>query len=132
MPTAPDSWDRLAAWFIEHGAPYAVFAITLGVFLIHAHIFTGHTAGDDLSFHYAESARISDCLRDFDFDFWNPSANGGYASAYYYQVIPQLAAALPAAIFGRTCSRRSWRIAECGSSAPRPGKRRLPRSASRS
>jgi hypothetical protein len=100
MPTAPDSWDRLAAWFIEHGAPYAVFAITLGVFLIHAHIFTGHTAGDDLSFHYAESARISDCLRDFDFDFWNPSANGGYASAYYYQVIPQLAAALPAAIFG--------------------------------
>jgi hypothetical protein len=70
------------------------------VFAIHAHIFAGETAGDDLSFHLAESARLADCLRQLDFDFWNPSANGGYASAYYYQVIPQLASALPAAIFG--------------------------------
>ncbi len=28
------------------------------------------------------------------------SANAGYASAYYYQVIPQLASAIPAAMFG--------------------------------
>ena len=63
-------------------------------------LFRGETAGDDLSFHFAESARIADCLRHFDFDLWNPSANGGYASAYYYQVLPQLASALPAAIFG--------------------------------
>ena len=99
-PTAPDAWDRTGAWFIEHGAVYAVYAVTLGIFIIHAHIFTGETAGDDLSFHFAESARIADCLRHFDFDLWNPSANGGYASAYYYQVVPQLASALPAAIFG--------------------------------
>jgi hypothetical protein len=96
----PDVWDRAGAWFVEHGAVYAVWAVTVGILIIHAHIFTGETAGDDLSFHFAESARISDCLRHFDFDLWNPSANGGYASAYYYQVLPQLASALPAAIFG--------------------------------
>jgi hypothetical protein len=96
----PDTWDRTAAWMLAHGAPVAVAAITIAVFAIHAHIFAGHTAGDDLSFHMAESTRLMDCLRHGDFDFWNPSANGGYASAYFYQVLPQLAAALPAAIFG--------------------------------
>lgn len=96
----PDAWDRAAAWLLANGALPALALITLGVFVIHARIFTGETAGDDLTFHFAESARLADCLRHFDFDFWNPSANGGYASAYYYQVLPQLASALPAAIFG--------------------------------
>lgn len=96
----PDAWDRAAAWLLAHGALPAVGLVTIGVFIIHAHIFAGETAGDDLSFHFAESARLMDCIRHFDFDFWNPSANGGYASAYYYQVLPQLASALPAAIFG--------------------------------
>jgi hypothetical protein len=96
----PDLWDRTAAWFLAHGALPSVAVITIVVFGIHAHIFTGETRGDDLSFHFAEAARIADCLRNFDFDLWNPSANAGYASAYYYQVLPQLASALPAAIFG--------------------------------
>ncbi|HEY5945558.1 MAG TPA: hypothetical protein VIV40_08700, partial [Kofleriaceae bacterium] len=96
----PDVWDQVAAWFLAHGALPAVALITVVVFGIHAHIFRGETAGDDLSFHFAESARLMDCLRHGDFDFWNPSANAGYASAYYYQVLPQLASALPAAIFG--------------------------------
>ena len=96
----PDAWDRAAAWLIAHGALPALAVITIAVFAIHAHIFTGETTGDDLSFHFAESARLADCLRHGDFDFWNPSANAGYASAYYYQVLPQLASALPAAIFG--------------------------------
>ncbi len=96
----PDAWDRAAAWLVANGALPALALITIGVFAIHARIFTGETAGDDLTFHFAESARIADCLRHFDFDFWNPSANGGYASAYYYQVLPQLASALPTAIFG--------------------------------
>jgi hypothetical protein len=96
----PDIWDHAGAWILEHGALYAVGVITVVVFAIHAHIFTGETAGDDLSFHFAESARLADCIRHGDWDFWNPSANAGYASAYYYQVLPQLASALPAAIFG--------------------------------
>jgi hypothetical protein len=48
----------------------------------------------------AESARIADCLAAGDFDFWNPSGNAGFASAYYYQVVPQLISAIPAAVFG--------------------------------
>jgi hypothetical protein len=95
-----DSWDQAAAWLLAHGALPALAVITIAVFAIHAHIFQGETAGDDLSFHFAESARLMDCIRHGDFDFWNPSANAGYASAYYYQVLPQLASALPAAIFG--------------------------------
>lgn len=99
-PQAPDVFDRASDWLVEHGALPAVLIMCGIVFAIHAQIFTGETAGDDLTFHFAESARLADCLRVFDFDFWNPSANAGYASAYYYQVIPQLASALPAAIFG--------------------------------
>jgi hypothetical protein len=96
----PDLWDRAGEWILAHGALPALAVITLAVFIIHVGVFRGESAGDDLSFHFAESARIADCLRVGDFDLWNPSANGGYASAYYYQVIPQLASALPAAIFG--------------------------------
>ena len=99
-PRQPDAFDKAGEWFLAHGALPSLGVITIVIFAIHAHIFTGNTAGDDLSFHLAESARIADCLRNFDFDFWNPSANGGYASAYYYQVLPQLASALPAALFG--------------------------------
>lgn len=98
--TEPDAWDRAAAWLLANGPLPALAAITIAVFAIHAHIFAGESAGDDLSFHFAEAVRIADCLRQLDFDLWNPSANGGYASAYYYQVLPQLASALPAAIFG--------------------------------
>src|SRR4029077_13616767 len=68
--------------------------------IIYGNCFRGELEGDDLSFHMAESARLADCIRAGDFDFWNPSGNAGFASGYYYQVIPQLASALPAAIFG--------------------------------
>ncbi len=77
----------------------ALLTLLLGVF-VYGGLFGGEIAGDDLTFHLAESARLSDCIRAGDFDWWNPSANAGYASAYYYQVIPQLASAVPAAIFG--------------------------------
>ena len=99
-PKQPDLWDRAGDWIVKHGALPALGVITLAVLIIHFGVFRGETVGDDLSFHFAESARIADCLRHFDFDLWNPSANAGYASAYYYQVLPQLASALPAAIFG--------------------------------
>jgi hypothetical protein len=99
-PSAPDAWDRAATWLVEQGPLPAVAIITIAIAIIHARIFLGETAGDDLSFHFAESARLADCLSHGDFDFWNPSANAGYASLYYYQAVPQLASALPAAIFG--------------------------------
>jgi hypothetical protein len=96
----PDTWDRAAAWLMDHGALPALAMLTLGMVIIYARIFRGELAGDDLTFHMAESARLADCLRVGDFDFWNPSGNGGFASAYYYQVVPQLVSAIPAAIFG--------------------------------
>ena len=100
QPLPPDAWDRAGDWITKHGALPALALITIAVTAIHWHILWGEPAGDDLSFHFAESARIADCLRHFDLDLWNPSANGGYASAYYYQVLPQLASAIPAALFG--------------------------------
>lgn len=99
-PEPPDAIDRAARWFVEHGALPAVGVLVLGLCLIYGRIFKGELVGDDLSFHFAESARLADCIRVGDFDFWNPSANGGFASAYYYQVIPQLASAIPTAVFG--------------------------------
>jgi hypothetical protein len=99
-PLPPDLWDRAAAWVMQHGALPALGAITIAMAAIYWHMFAGELVGDDLSFHMAESARIADCLRVGDFDFWNPSANAGFASAYYYQVVPQLVSAIPAAVFG--------------------------------
>jgi hypothetical protein len=99
-PEPPDSWDRAAEWLMTRGALPALGVLTLGMVIIYARMFLGELAGDDLTFHMAESARISDCLRIGDFDFWNPSANAGFASAYYYQVVPQLVSAIPAAVFG--------------------------------
>ena len=95
-----DMFDDVGRWLAKHGALPALAIVTIAVAAIHWHILGGEPAGDDLSFHFAESARIADCLRHFDLDLWNPSANAGYASAYYYQVLPQLVSAVPAAIFG--------------------------------
>ncbi len=96
----PDAWDRSAAVLAKHGALPMLGALTILMMVIYSNVFHGEVAGDDLTFHMAESTRLADCLRNLDFDFWNPSANAGYASAYYYQVIPQMASAIPAAIFG--------------------------------
>ena len=96
----PDLWDRCATWAMDRGAVHAMFLITFTMIVIYAHMFAGELAGDDLTFHMAESVRIADCLRAGDFDLWNPSGNGGFASAYYYQVVPQLVSAIPAAMFG--------------------------------
>ncbi len=99
-PPEPDAFDLASVWIGKYGALPALAIITIAVLIIHIGVFRGESAGDDLTFHFAESARLADCLRAGDFDFWNPSANAGYASAYYYQVVPQMASALPAAIFG--------------------------------
>jgi hypothetical protein len=99
-PDPPDLWDRATSWVMQRGALPALGLITLAMVAIYHHMFAGELAGDDLTFHMAESVRIADCLRVGDFDFWNPSANAGFASAYYYQVVPQLVSAIPAAVFG--------------------------------
>lgn len=96
----PDAWDRAFAWIAAHGALPALGLLVISMAVTYFGVFYGEVAGDDLTFHMAESRRIADCISVGDWDFWNPSANAGYASAYYYQVIPQLASALPAALFG--------------------------------
>jgi hypothetical protein len=76
--------------------PYlALGAVTLVLAATYAGVFRGEPAGDDLTFHLGELRRIADCLRVGDLDLWNPSANAGYASAYYYQALPLV---VPAAI----------------------------------
>ncbi|CAN5843633.1 hypothetical protein BH11MYX3_BH11MYX3_04210 [soil metagenome] len=100
QPDAPDSWDHAFEWLGAHGALPAIAMFPVAMCIIYGGVFRGEIAGDDLTFHMAESRRLADCIAAGDWDFWNPSANGGYASAYYYQVIPQLASALPAALFG--------------------------------
>lgn len=96
----PDAFDRAMAAIVRAGALPALLLLTIAVGVIYSGIFRGEVAGDDLTFHMAESRRIADCIAAGDWDWWNPSANAGYASAYYYQVLPQLASALPAALFG--------------------------------
>src|SRR5690606_10295813 len=95
-----DAWDRAAAWLVAHGALPALGLLTALTGALFAGVFRGEVLGDDLTFHMAEARRLADCLRDGDWDLWNPSANGGFASLYYYQAIPQLAAAIPAAVSG--------------------------------
>lgn len=96
----PDAWDRAFGVIARTGALPALLLLTIAVGVIYSGIFRGEVAGDDLTFHMAESRRLADCIAAGDWDWWNPSANAGYASAYYYQVLPQLASALPAALFG--------------------------------
>jgi hypothetical protein len=99
-PQGVDAWDLTTDWLGRHGALPALGALMILMAAVYGGVFRGEISGDDLSFHLAESSRIADCLRAGDLDLWNTSANAGYASAYYYQVIPQLASAIPAAIFG--------------------------------
>lgn len=64
------------------------------------HVFDGEPGGSDNSFHYAEIARLSAAIRAGDWNWWNPSGNSGFASGYYYQVLPQAIPALLSALTG--------------------------------
>jgi len=84
-------------------APLVVLAaITLILAWIYGHVFSGEPCGDDNTFHYAESVRIAAATRVGDLDWWNPSANGGFATGYYYQAIPAAVPGLLGAAFGHT------------------------------
>jgi hypothetical protein len=85
---------------IHEWGPVCLLGIVTGIVaFIYLHVFAGEPCGDDNTFHFAELTRLSHAMRDGDFDWWNPGANSGFASAYYYQVLAQ---ALPAAISALT------------------------------
>ncbi len=63
-------------------------------------VFAGEPAGSDNSFHYGELVRLTAAIRAGDWNWWNPSGNSGFASGYYYQVLPQALPALLAAVTG--------------------------------
>ena len=82
-------------------APLIVLAITTVLLSwVYAPLFRGELAGDDNTFHFAEVARIARALRSGDFDWWNPSANAGFATGYYYQLVPAAVPGALAAVFG--------------------------------
>ena len=97
----PARTSRLTAErLLELGPVLVVVAATILCAWIFSHVFAGEINGDDNTFHLAEAARLRDCLIHHDWDFWNPNANLGYASGYYYQLIPQLVPALGSAVLG--------------------------------
>jgi hypothetical protein len=93
-PSSP--LDRL----IRSGPLIGLALISVLAAVMYGHVFAGEIVGDDNTFHLAEATRLADCLRAGDFDLWNPSANAGYASAYYYQAVPQLVPAVLATLTG--------------------------------
>ncbi len=93
--------DRVIAVVHRYGPAFTVLALMLVVAWAYSHVFAGEPNGDDNTFHLGETRRIADCLMQGDYDFWNWSANGGYASGYYYQLLPLFTpAALTAASGG--------------------------------
>ncbi len=78
----------------------ALGALTLLLCWMYSGVFRGEVCGDDNTFHYAESALIADSLRHGDLDWWNPSANAGFPTGYYYQLLPAAVPGVFAAIFG--------------------------------
>ncbi|HVV84528.1 MAG TPA: hypothetical protein VHE35_15775, partial [Kofleriaceae bacterium] len=93
VPAWAEPWLELA--------PVILIAIaTVLLAVVYTPVFRGELAGDDNTFHFAEVARIARALRAGDTDWWNPSANGGFATGYYYQLVPAAVPGIFAAIFG--------------------------------
>jgi len=87
--------DRLHRW----GPLVGLGLLTMIVAGTYAHLFAGEPCGDDNSHHLGEIARLTEAIRNGDWDWWNPSGNSGFASGYYYQVLPQATPAAFAALF---------------------------------
>ena len=97
--TAP----RRAPSALPAETPLVLLAVvTVLVALMYRRVFAGELAGDDNSFHWAEAVRIAEGLRHGELDWWNPSANGGFATGYYYQLLPALVPGVLGALFGHT------------------------------
>jgi hypothetical protein len=65
-----------------------------------AGVFDGEPCCGDITFHYAEVVRLAEAMRAGDWDWWNAGGNSGFASGYYYQVVPQAAPAALSAVTG--------------------------------
>src|SRR5678816_1453495 len=87
---------------LRYGPLFGLALVVALACVMYGNVFGGEIAGDDLTFHLAESNRMADCIHVRDWDMWNPSANAGFASAYYYQALPQLAPAFLSVITGAT------------------------------
>jgi hypothetical protein len=78
----------------------ALAAVTGLVAWMYSHVFAGEVCGNDNSYHYAEAAFIADSFSHGDFDLWNSSANTGFPTGYYYQLLPAAIPGVLAAFFG--------------------------------
>jgi hypothetical protein len=66
----------------------------------YAHLFAGEPHGLDNTAHLAEVTFLSRAIKAGDWNAWDPAANSGFASGYYYQVLPQALTAALAALTG--------------------------------
>lgn len=96
-PAPPPTWLALA---IELAPLVALAIVTVLLAWVYAPLFRGELSGDDNTFHFAEVARIAGAVRAGDWDWWSPAANGGFATGYYYQLVPAAVPGLLAGVFG--------------------------------
>jgi hypothetical protein len=93
LPRTAEDWRELAPVL-------TVAAVVLLSAWMYSPVYHGEVNGDDNTFHFAEAERIRQCLSHHDFDFWNPSANNGFATGYYYQLVPAFLPGFCAWLFG--------------------------------
>ena len=84
-----DLWDEVGRWVAKHGALPALGLITIAIACIHWHILGGEPAGDDLSFHFGESARIAANISLCS--FWYMSSVFPFAFRYRHLFAPVMA-----------------------------------------
>lgn len=99
MTMGARDWTREVEWLARWGALLLLGVLTGIVAFTYLPVFRGEPCGDDNTFHFAELAHLARSFTAGDLDAWNPAGNSGFASGYYYQVLPQ---AVPAALSALT------------------------------
>jgi len=81
--------------------PLAVLAVVVAMLAwCYAHLFAGEPHGLDNTAHLAEVTFLAQAMKAGDWNAWDPSGNSGFASGYYYQVLPQALTAAFSALTG--------------------------------